>query len=56
MALSWSRLSEEIHYRAPLADALQLVLEPLYVNKTLSRVLLNMDMLAQAARLFQQHT
>ena len=34
---------------APLADALQLLPQPLYVNQTLSRVLLHMDMLVQVA-------
>ena len=33
----------------PLADALQLLPQPLYVNQTLSRVLLHMDMLVQVA-------
>ena len=34
---------------APLADALQLLPQPLYVNQMLSRVLLHMDMLVQVA-------
>ena len=33
----------------PLADALQLLPQPLFVNQTLSRVLLYMDMLVQVA-------
>ena len=32
-----------------MADALQLLPQPLYVNQTLSRVLLHMDMLVQVA-------
>ena len=40
---------EEHAVRPPLADALQLLLQPLYVNQTLSRVLLHMDMLVQVA-------
>ena len=35
--------------RTPLADALQLLPQSLYVNQTLSRVLLHMDMLVQIA-------
>ena len=33
----------------PLADALQLLLQPLYVNQMLSSLLLHMDMLLQVA-------
>ena len=33
----------------PLANALQLLPKPIYVNQTLSRVLLHMDMLVQLA-------
>ena len=36
-----------------MADALQLLTQPIYVNQTLSCVLLNMDMLAQAAAVVQ---
>ena len=32
-----------------MADALQLLPQPLYVNQTLSRVLLHMDMLVKVA-------
>ena len=35
--------------RAPLADALQLLPQPLNVNRTLPSVLLHMDMLVQVA-------
>ena len=34
---------------SPLADALQLLPQPLYVNQTLTRALLHMDMLVQVA-------
>ena len=40
---------EEHAVGTPLADALQLLPQPLYVNQTLSRVLLHIDMLVQVA-------
>ena len=40
---------EEHAVGTPLADALQLLPQPLYVNQTLSGVLLHMDMLVQVA-------
>ena len=40
---------EEHAVGPPLADALQFLPQPLYVNQTLSCVLLHMDMLVQKA-------
>ena len=40
---------EEHAVGTPLADALQLLPQSFYVNQTLSRVLLHMDMLVQVA-------
>ena len=42
-------MPEEHAVGTPLADALQLLPQPLYVNQTLSGVLLHMDMLMQVA-------
>ena len=42
-------MPEEHADGTPLANALQLLPQPLYVNQTLSRVLLHMDMLVQVA-------
>ena len=42
-------MPEEHAVGTPLADALQLLPQPLYVNQTLSGVLLHMDMLVQKA-------
>ena len=42
-------MPEEHAVGTPLADALQLIPQPLDVNQTLSGVLLHMDMLMQVA-------